>query len=43
MNTWKEAASHLKDLYNENKVHIYHKPVVKFTDALQEHFTNKEK
>ncbi|MBN8571635.1 MAG: hypothetical protein J0M18_18575 [Ignavibacteria bacterium] len=43
MNTWKDAASHLKDLYNENKVHIYHKPVVKFTDALQEHFTNKEK
>lgn len=43
MNTWKEAANHLKDLYNDNKVHIYHKQVVKFTDALQEHFTNKEK
>jgi hypothetical protein len=42
MNTWKDAASHLKDLYNENKVNIYHKQVVKFTDALQEHFLNKE-
>ncbi|MBN8570413.1 MAG: hypothetical protein J0M18_12345 [Ignavibacteria bacterium] len=41
LTNWKDAASHLKDLYNENKVHIYHKPVVKFTDALQEHFTNK--
>ncbi len=43
MNTWKDAANHLKDLYNDNKVHIYHKQVVKFTDALQEHFSNKEK
>lgn len=43
MSNWKDAASHLKDLYNDNKVHIYHKPVVKFTDALQEHFINKAK
>lgn len=43
MSKWKDAASHLKELYNDNKVHIYHKQVVKFTDALQEHFLNKEK
>jgi len=43
MNNWKEAALHLKNLYNEQKVNIYHKQVVKFTDALQEHFLQKEK
>jgi len=43
INNWKDAAAHLKNLYNDNKVHIYHKQVVKFTDALQEHFTNKAK
>ncbi len=39
---WKDATSHLKELYNDHKVNIYHKQVVKFTDALQEHFLNKE-
>jgi hypothetical protein len=43
MSNWKDAAAHLKDLFNDNKVHIYHKQVVKFTDALQEYFTNKAK
>ncbi len=43
VNNWKDAASHLKDLFNEQKVNIYNKQVVKFTDALQEHFLQKEK
>lgn len=41
-NNWKDAATHLKQLYNEQKVNIYHKQVVKFTDALQDHFLNKK-
>ena len=41
--SWKEASSHLKNLFNEQKVNIYNKQVVKFIDALQEHFNSKEK
>lgn len=40
--SWKEAAAHLKNLFNEQKVNIYNKQVVKFTDALQEYFSQKE-
>lgn len=41
--SWKNAAYHLKNLFNEQKVNIYNKQVVKFIDALQEHFNSKEK
>jgi len=41
--SWKDASNHIKNLFNEQKVNIYNKQVVKFIDALQEHFNSKEK
>ncbi|MBK9332260.1 MAG: hypothetical protein IPM96_07640 [Ignavibacteria bacterium] len=40
--TWFEAFNHLKEIFKNNKVDIYHKDVLKFVDVLNEHFHEKE-
>jgi len=38
--TWFEAFNHLKEIFKNNKVDIYHKDVIRYVDALNEHFQN---
>ncbi len=40
--TWFEAFNHLKEIFKNNKVDIYHKDVLRFVDVLNEHFHEKE-
>ncbi|MBK8981519.1 MAG: hypothetical protein IPM38_04155 [Ignavibacteria bacterium] len=40
--TWFEAFNHLKEIFKNNKVDIYHKDVLKFVDVLNEHFHERE-
>jgi len=43
MKSWKDATKHIKNLFNDNKVNIYSKTTVMYTDVMQEYFINKEK
>lgn len=38
--TWFEAFNHLKEIFKNNKVDIYHRDVIRYVDALNEHFQN---
>lgn len=41
--TWNEASEYLKEIYLKNKVDLYNKQVVLFTDLLNDHFLFTEK
>ncbi len=40
--TWTEATEHLREIFQDNKVNIYNKDVVKFVNILNDYFQNRE-